>query len=70
MTEEEVTRPLGETSEQRVQRRVKTEIDAFEADNQATRQAILDHWWQSQRDLEAEHRAMLRRVNEFGLKIW
>jgi hypothetical protein len=61
---------MTETPEHRAQRRWKAEIDEFEADKQAQGQAQLDWWWQTKLDLEAEHRAMMRRLNEFGLKIY
>jgi hypothetical protein len=49
----------------------RTQEELAELDNpRAKYQAILDRWIESQRDLEAEHRATMRRLNEFGLKIW
>jgi hypothetical protein len=59
-----------ETSEQRAGKRMRDEVAEFEADQRAQAQAQLDHWWQSKLDLEAEHRRMMRQLNEFGLKIW
>jgi hypothetical protein len=33
-------------------------------------QRILDDWWQTQRDLAAEERRLMRDLNPTGLKIW
>ena len=59
-----------QTSEQRAQQRLKAEVDAFDVDKVAQAQAQLDHWWQGELNLKNEHRAMMARLNEFGLKIW
>jgi hypothetical protein len=45
---------MSETFEQRAQRRLKAEVEAFEADKVAQAQQQIDWWWQSQRDLEFE----------------
>ena len=34
--------------------RMRAEIEAFEGDQRAKYQAILDRWWEGQRDLEQE----------------
>jgi predicted esterase YcpF (UPF0227 family) len=61
---------MSETYEARAQRRLKAEIDQFEADERAQLQQQLDCWWQSRRDEAAEYRKMMRELNPVGLIIW
>jgi hypothetical protein len=50
-------------------KRIAREVaEANEPRNRA--QAQLDRWMQSQLDLEAEHRRLMRELNPTGLKIW
>jgi hypothetical protein len=59
-----------QTYNQRMARRAQQELAEFENNPQATGQAILDRWWQSQRDDAAEYRRRMRELNPTGLKIW
>jgi len=52
-----------------VNKRIAEELaEADEPRNRA--QAQLDRWVQSERDVEAEYRRMMRELNPTGLKIW
>jgi hypothetical protein len=57
------------TYQRNVNRRIAEELR--EADEPRNRtQAQLDHWVQSERDVEAEYRRLMRELNPTGLKIW
>ena len=51
-------------------RRLAREADEFQSDPRAQAQRRIDTWVQSQRDLEAEYRRLMRELNPTGLKIW
>jgi hypothetical protein len=52
-----------------VNKRIAEELaEADEPRNRA--QAQLDRWVQSERDVEAEYRRLMRELNPTGLKIW
>ena len=52
-----------------VNKRMAEELaEADEPRNRA--QAQLDRWVQSERDVEAEYRRLMRELNPTGLKIW
>jgi hypothetical protein len=61
---------MTDSYEARTGKRMRDEVAEFEADKRAQAQAQLDHWWQGQLDFKNEDRALLARLNEFGLKIW
>jgi hypothetical protein len=58
------------TYEQIAAAQLRKEAEALENNSQATGQAMLDRYWQSKLDLEAEHRRMMRELNPTGLRIW
>ena len=72
MSDDETTPPREaiETQEQRTAKRLRQELAAFEADQRAQVQQRIDWWVQSQRDVEAEYRRLMRELNPTGLKIW
>jgi hypothetical protein len=51
-------------------KRLKAEVEAFEADKQAQGQAQLDAFWRSKIEAELEYRQLLRELNPTGLRIW
>jgi hypothetical protein len=57
------------TYQRNVNKRMAEELaEADEPRNRA--QAQLDRWVQSERDVEAEYRRLMRELNPTGLKIW
>jgi hypothetical protein len=58
------------TYEQIAAAQLRREIAEFENNNQATGQAVLDHWWRSKLELEAEERRLRRELNPTGLRVW
>ena len=57
------------TAAKNYNRRIAQELaEADEPRNRA--QAQLDRWVQSERDVEAEYRRLMRELNPTGLKIW
>jgi hypothetical protein len=61
---------MSDSYEARTGKRMCDEVAEFEADKRAQAQAQLDHWWQGQRDLEVEHRRMMKELNPTGLRVW